>query len=140
MYSRHCLLENALMTIGLTTSQRKALREIINYFRRERFPPGTHLPEWTLAKLLGIPRSPVKVALGHLVDAGVVRYHRNRGYHLEGKVHNLPHALKVHLDEVDDPLYLRLAKARFDGLIPDSVTEADLTRMLEVSRNEIGKG
>lgn len=127
------------MTLDLTTSQRKALREIINYVRRERIPPGTHLPEWTLAKLIGTSRSPVKVALECLVNAGVMRYDRNRGYHLEGDVHNLPHGLKVHLDEVDDPLYLRLAEARFDGLIPNSVTEADLTRILEVSRNDIGK-
>ncbi len=127
------------MTLDLTTSQRKALREIINYVRRERLPPGTHLPEWTLAKLIGTSRSPVKVALECLVTAGLMRYDRNRGYHLEGDVHNLPDELKVHLDEVDDPLYLRLAEARFDGLIPDSVTEADLTRLLDVTRSEIGK-
>ncbi|MND23941.1 DNA-binding transcriptional repressor LldR [compost metagenome] len=127
------------MTLDLTTSQRKALREIINYVRRERIAPGTHLPEWTLAKLIGTSRSPVKVALGCLVDAGLMRYDRNRGYHLEGDVHDLPHALKVHLQEVDDPLYLRLAEARFDGLVPDSVTEADLTRLLDASRGEIGK-
>ncbi|MGE8059515.1 GntR family transcriptional regulator [Pseudomonas sp. NPDC089547] len=127
------------MTLDLTTSQRKALREIINYVRRERIAQGTHLPEWTLAKLIGTSRSPVKVALECLVDAGVMRYDRNRGYHLEGDVDNLPHTLKVHLQEVDDPLYLRLAEARFDGLVPDSVTEADLTRLLDASRAEIGK-
>lgn len=127
------------MTQDLTKSQRKALREIISYVRRERLPPGTHLPEWTLAKLIGTSRSPVKVALEYLVGAGLMRYDKNRGYHLEGDVNDLPPELQVHVQDMDDPLYLRLAQARFDGEVPESVTEADLTRLLGVSRSEIGK-
>ena len=127
------------MTQDLTKSQRKALREIISYVRRERLPHGTHLPEWTLAKLIGTSRSPVKVALEFLVGAGLMRYDKNRGYHLDGDVDSLPPDLQVHVQELDDPLYLRLAEARFDGVVPESVTEADLTRLLDVSRSEIGK-
>ncbi|MBD8604574.1 GntR family transcriptional regulator [Pseudomonas sp. CFBP 8771] len=127
------------MTQDLTKSQRKALREIISYVRRERLPKGTHLPEWTLAKLIGTSRSPVKVALECLVSAGLMRFDKNRGYHVHGDVDTLPPELQVHFQEIDDPLYLRLADARFDRLVADSVTEADLTRLLNVSRSEIGK-
>lgn len=127
------------MTLDLTSSQRKALREIISYVRRERLAPGAHLPEWTLAKLIGTSRSPVKVALECLVEAGLMRFDRNRGYRLEGEFDPLPVTLKAYLQEVDDPLYLKLAEARFDGLVPDSVTEADLTRLLDASRGEVAK-
>lgn len=127
------------MTEDLTNSQRKALREIINHIRRERLPPGTHLPEWTLAKLIGTSRSPVKVALECLVAAGVMRFDKNRGYHVDGDVDNLPPEVMARLNDVDDPLYLKLADARFKGIVPESVTEADLTRLLDASRGEIGK-
>lgn len=127
------------MSQDFTSSQRKALKEIINYIRRERLPKGTHLPEWTLAKLIGTSRSPVKVAMHYLVEAGVMRYDRNRGFHFDGDVHDLPGEVLSHVAEVDDPLYLRLAEARFDGDVPDSATEADLVRLLGVSRSEISR-
>ncbi|MGY2289529.1 GntR family transcriptional regulator [Pseudomonas sp. SDO528_S397] len=127
------------MTQDLTKSQRKALREIIYYVRRERLPVGAHLPEWTLAKLIGTSRSPVKVALEHLVGAGLMRYDKNRGYHVQGDLFNLPPDVQAQVQDVEDPLYLRLTEARFAGVLADSVTEADLTRLLGVSRGEVGK-
>ncbi len=127
------------MTTHLTNGQRKALREIINYVRRERLAPGTHLPEWTLAKLIGTSRSPIKVALECLVDVGVMRYDRNRGYHLQSRIDDLPAEVLTLIGEGDDPLYLRLAEARFDGQVPDSVTEADLTRIFGVTRSELSR-
>lgn len=127
------------MTVHLTHSQRKALREIISYIRRERLPIGTHLPEWTLAKLIGTSRSPVRVAMDYLVGAGLMRYDKNRGYSLNADASNLPAALQAQMQEEDDPLYLRLAEARLQQSIPESMTEADLSRLLQVSRTEIHK-
>ncbi|WP_250476055.1 GntR family transcriptional regulator [Caballeronia sp. GAFFF1] len=127
------------MTSDLTLSQQKALREIIAYVRRERLPAGTHLPEWTLAKLIGTSRSPVRVALDRLVEAGVMRYSKNRGYSVESSFDELPADVLEQVNSADDPLYLRLADARFRGEIPESVTEADLTRILEASRGDIRK-
>lgn len=131
-----CLLN---MTSDLTHSQQKALREIVGYVRRERLATGTHLPEWTLARLIGTSRSPVRVALDRLVQAGVMRYDKNRGYSVEAPFDNLPADLLEQLNSTDDPLYLRLADARFRGAVPESVTEADLTRLLEASRSDVRK-
>src|SRR5471030_1865471 len=127
------------MSQDLTTSQRKALREIIAHVRRERFARGTHLSEWTLAKLIGTSRSPVRVALDYLVDSGLMRYDRNRGYSLDAEIDHVPQDVLDQMSEVDDPLYLRLADARFQRTIPESVTEADLTRLLEATRAEVRK-
>lgn len=127
------------MTSDLTLSQQKALREIVAYVRRERLPAGTHLPEWTLAKLIGTSRSPVRVALDRLVEAGVMRYDKNRGYSVEASFDKLPPEVLEQVNSADDPLYLRLADARFRGEIPESVTEADLTRILDASRGDVRK-
>lgn len=127
------------MTSDLTPSQQKALREIVAYVRRERLPSGTHLPEWTLAKLIGTSRSPVRVALDRLVEAGVMRYDKNRGYSVDASFDQLPPDVLEQVNSADDPLYLRLADARFRGAIPESVTEADLTRMLDASRGDVRK-
>ncbi len=127
------------MTSDLTNSQQKALREIVAYVRREKLSAGTHLPEWTLAKLIGTSRSPVRVALDRLVESGVMRYDRNRGYSVHASFDELPTDVLDQVNSSDDPLYLRLADAHFRGVIPESVTEADLTRLLGASRSDIRK-
>ncbi len=127
------------MTSELTQSQQKALREIVSYVRRERLPPGTHLPEWMLAKRIGTSRSPVRVALDRLVEVGVMRYDKNRGYSVHAAVENMPQEVVDEMNAADDPLYLRLADARFQGQVPESVTEADLTRLLDISRADVRK-
>jgi DNA-binding GntR family transcriptional regulator len=125
------------MASDLTTSQQKALREIVGYIRRERLPVGSRLPEWTLAHLTGTSRSPVRVALEHLVQAKLVRYDKNRGYSVIADPDNLPKGVVDEFNAADDPLYLQVADARFRGQLPESVTEADLTRLLGASRNEV---
>lgn len=127
------------MPTDLTHSQQKALREIVRHLRRERFAPGTHLPEWKLANLIGTSRTPVRAALDHLVDANVVRYDKNRGYSVHCAAEDLPQDMLEEMHSADDPLYLALADLRFQGTVPESVTEADLTRSLGASRNEVRK-
>ncbi len=68
-----------------------------------------------------------------------MRYDKNRGYSVEAPFDNLPADLLEQLNSTDDPLYLRLADARFRGAVPESVTEADLTRLLEASRSDVRK-
>jgi DNA-binding GntR family transcriptional regulator len=125
------------MPSDLTASQQRAFREIVGYVRRERLPVGTHLPEWKLANLIGTSRSPVRVALDRLVEARVVRYDKNRGYSVVADPDHMPRDVVDELNSVDDPLYLQIADARFRGQLPESVTEADLTRLLGVTRNEV---
>ena len=125
------------MASDLTLSQQKALREIVGYIRRERLPAGSRLPEWTLANLTGTSRSPVRVALERLVQAKVVRYDKNRGYSVVADPGALPRGVVEEMNTADDPLYLQVADARFRGELPESVTEADLTRLLGASRNEV---
>ncbi|WP_321871576.1 GntR family transcriptional regulator [Paraburkholderia tropica] len=127
------------MTPELTESQQKALRGIVAHVRRERLPEGTHIPEWTLAKLIGTSRSPVRVALEHLVNLGCMRYDRNRGYSVSASFEDFSGEVLEQMSSADDPAYMRMAESRFNGAIPDSVTEADLTRALDASRADVRK-
>lgn len=139
VYWRRLSLPSILLNMppSLTSSQQKALREIINHVRRERLTHGARLTESTLAKLIGTSRSPVRVALELLVSAGVMRYDKNRGYSVDATLDRLPQSLLDELYTPDDPLYLQLAEARFNGATPESVTEADLTRLLQASRTDV---
>jgi DNA-binding GntR family transcriptional regulator len=127
------------MTSALTSSQQKALREIVGHIRREQLPEGTHLPEWTLARLIGTSRSPVRVALDRLVGMGFMRYDKNRGYSVNAPFDALPADVLNEMNASDDPLYLKLADAHFRRQMPESVTEADLTRLLDASRSDVRK-
>lgn len=127
------------MNSDLTASQQKALREIVGYIRRGRLPVGARLPEWTLANLTGTSRSPVRVALDRLVEANLVRYDKHRGYSVNSDADRLPSDVLEAMNSTDDPLYLKVAEARFRGQLPQSVTEADLTRLFDASRNEVRK-
>jgi DNA-binding GntR family transcriptional regulator len=127
------------MTTELTASQQRALKEILSYIRRERIAVGTHLPESQLANLIGTSRSPIRVALNRLVDLGLLRYDKNRGYSLSAEANNLPSSVVDEVSSADDPLYLALANMRFKGEMPDFVMESDLTRMLNASRSDIRK-
>ncbi|WP_321957679.1 GntR family transcriptional regulator [Paraburkholderia bannensis] len=123
----------------MTSGQQKALREIVAYIRRERMPLGARLPEWTLAKLIGTSRSPVRVALDRLVETGFVRYDRNRGYSVSLCFDDFPGEVLDEMNAADDSLYLRLAESRFRNEMPESVTEADVTRILGASRSDVRK-
>ncbi|MEJ8812845.1 GntR family transcriptional regulator [Variovorax ureilyticus] len=125
------------MASDLTLNQQKVLREIVGYIRRERLPVGARLPEWTLANLTGTSRSPVRAVLDHLVEAGVVRYDKNRGYSVLTDVDRLANDVVDEMNSADDPLYLQVADARLRGQLEESVTEADLTRLLGASRSEV---
>lgn len=126
------------MPSTLTVGQRKVLQAIVQYVRRERLRAGEHLPEWLLAKLVGTSRSPVRVVLDYLQAQGVARYDRNKGYFLAVDAADIPASMleAEHVLE-EDPVYLRIARWRFEGKLADSVTEAELARLLGASRAEV---
>lgn len=125
------------MSSDFTLSQKKAIQAIVSHVRRERFEAGQHLPEWGLAQLIGTSRSPIRVALDHLTELGVVRYDRNKGYSLMVDAAAIPDDTLKSVAEAEDPVYLRLADARFRGQVSGSMMEADLMRLLNVSRADL---
>ena len=118
----------------LTEIQARVAHEIIAYIRRENLETGTHLPEPHLAKIVGTSRFPVRAALHHLADLGVVRRDNNKGFFLEAPTSALLPVSEKLATVAEDPVYLKIADYRLCGKLPDIVAETDLMRIFSASR------
>lgn len=123
--------------LALTPLQTRVAREILALARREDLGLGDRLAESALAEKIGTSRTPVNVALHHLVSLGVVYYDANRGFFMAKPARDVTDVAAQFFNEPDDPLYLRIAEDRLAHRLPDDVTEADLMRQYEVSRSEL---
>jgi DNA-binding GntR family transcriptional regulator len=125
--------------MDLTSLQEHVAREIVAYARRENLAAGVHLAESHLAEQLGTSRSPVNVALRHLVSLGMVKHDPNRGYFLNKDARKLANVAQRLSAQPDDPLYLRIAEDRLARRMPDLVNEVDLMRLYRTSRSSLRK-
>lgn len=124
---------------ALTPLQARAVREIVAYVRRENFSTGQHLAESHLAEQLGTSRSPINIALRHLVERRIVMHDLNRGYFLDAGAEALATFAQQMATEPDDPLYLKIGEDRLTRRLADTVNETDLMRLYGVSRNDVRK-
>ena len=123
----------------LSPLQSRVAREIVAIVRREDKQAGEHLAESLLAEQVGTSRSPVQVALRHLVAHGVLQQDPNRGYFLARDAKDWGVVAEQFSSQPDDPLYLAIAEARQTGQLPDEVNEAELMRRFNVARSTLRK-
>lgn len=128
---------DAAPTESLTPLQTRVVREILAIARREDLAVGDRLAESLLAEKIGTSRTPVNVALHHLVSLGVVYYDANRGFFMEKAARDVTDIAAQFFNEPDNPLYLKIAEDRLAKRLDDVVTEADLMRQYDVSRSEL---
>ncbi|MFY9509542.1 MAG: GntR family transcriptional regulator [Rubrivivax sp.] len=121
----------------LTPLQIRVSREIVAFARRENLKAGAHLAESLLAEQIGTSRTPVNVALRHLVALGMLSHDLNRGYFLNQDALAFGHLAERFSAEPDDPLYLRIADDRLARRLPDVISEIDLMRFYGVSRSAL---
>lgn len=124
-------------TPPLTPGQLKLLQAVLTHIRQHGWGPETHLAESSLARLLGTSRSPVRAVLRHLASLGLVHHDRNRGFFLAVEARELPTGLVSPIQSRQDQIYLHLANARFEGRLPETVTESELSRILGASRADM---
>ncbi|QCP54888.1 GntR family transcriptional regulator [Trinickia violacea] len=122
---------------ALTPLQTRVTREILALARREDLAIGDRLAESILAEKIGTSRTPVNVALHHLVTLGVVYHDANRGFFMAKPARDVTDVAAPFFEEPDDPLYLKIAEDRLAHRLPDVLSEADLMRQYEVSRSEL---
>ena len=128
-----------IFLMELTQLQARIARDIVAITRRDRMRQGDHLNETLLAGRIGTSRSPVNVALRHLVDLGLVIHDPNRGYFLEKDAGDtLPEAKEL-FEKPDEPLYLKISQDRLSRKLEDEMTEVDLMNLYGVSRNSLRK-
>src|SRR5689334_179141 len=102
---------------------------LLDHIRAERLPLGHHLTEQSLEGVLGTSRSPIRGALAHLAEAGIIRAEPpRRGYFLAKRPEELEiaeAALPLPPEEQD---YLMLARDRLAGRLPEVLTENEAMR------------
>lgn len=123
------------------TAGQRLQDEILNGIRRllveDGLQPGDRIVESRLAERLRISRTPVRSALDSLAEQGFIRRHRNRGVELV----RLPDGPA---GDAADPrenaeLVQQIAHDRNLGNLADEVTETELMRRYNISRNEANR-
>ena len=108
---------------------------IVDHLRGRNLAPGTHITEQPLADLFQVSRTPVRMALASLAEAGLVERVPNRGFFTVQ-----PSASLTRSDvtaPAEDKLYYRVAEDRLQGKIAQQVSEAELAARYRVSRPRI---
>ena len=112
-------------------------RQIFEQARTEGWLKGSRVPEQTLARALGVSRSPVRAALKLLEQQGFLDSEPGRGFILarepreEGPTLIPPSA--------DDDLHAALLADRANGRIALQVSETELIARYQASRGQIRK-
>ena len=112
---------------------RSLAEKIVRHIRTSAMTEGQHLTEASLQDLFGTSRQPIRSALGHLAEQGVLERVPNKGFFLRnpGLSVESPSAA----DETsEEAIYLRIADDRLTKRLPDRVSENDLMRRFGVSR------
>lgn len=119
-----------------TRLQQEIAERILQLARDDALAAGAWLNENATARRLGVSRTPVRAALDHLAEQGVVRRHLNKGI----EILKLPAAGDSVLppEEIDLAM-IRLAHERENGLLPDEVSELEVMRRYELGRPEAQK-
>ncbi len=109
---------------------------LLDHIRAERLPAGHHLTEQSLEGVLGTSRSPVRGALAHLAERGIVAPRPpRRGLFLarDAAALDVPEAGEAG----EERGYLALARDRLAGQLPEILTEQAAMRRYGLTRERI---
>jgi len=112
---------------------RSLAEKIVRHIRTSAMTEGQHLTEASLQDLFGTSRQPIRSALGHLAENGVLERVPNKGFFLKdaGLTIEPPSAAD---ESSEEAIYLRIADDRLTKRLGDRVSENDLMRRYGVSR------
>jgi len=108
---------------------------MVEHLRELNLEPGAHITEQALADHFQVSRTPIRMALASLAEAGAVQHHPNRGFFLAQPGGALA-ATEVPVAD-DDKLYYRIAEDRLAGRIAERFTESQLIRKYRVTRQRM---
>ena len=111
--------------------------QIIEIARRDGVDTGQRLYENRLAQRLGVSRGPIRSGLHELAQAGLARVEPNRGYILAKSLGSDDAREILEAAAASDDIYMRIAHDRFDGLLPDVVSESELMRRYDLKRHDL---
>jgi DNA-binding GntR family transcriptional regulator len=125
---------------GVSASTTRGLQlsgQILELARRDGVAPGERLFEHRLAQRLGVSRGPVRSGLKELAAAGLVIQIPNKGYILAQPLDSKTALETLDAASASEHLYMTIAEDRFEGRLPDIVSEKELMRRYELKRPDL---
>ena len=117
-----------------TPLQRKVRARIADWVVALALPAGSALSELSVARALGVSRTPVRAALAWLEAAGLLRRQAGTGYVTRGAAARFA-KLQIEVPVADaDRLFLEIARERTEGRLSTDVSESDLMRRFNATR------
>ena len=122
-----------------THVQLNVVNRIVELVQSNGLAAGTVLTELSVARDLGVSRTPARAALNWLVAKGLLERRPGEGFltRLPSQVFSGP---TVDVPVADaDRIFLAFARARNAGQLPSDISEADLMRRLDATRPTLRK-
>ncbi len=121
----------------ISALQARVAQQILRHALANSFPASGHITELWAQNLCGTSRAPVRGALKHLNQLGVMRFDKNRGYTLLKDDAALQDALQS-LNSVDnEAVYQKIAQERMAGELPDVISETELMSRFGLTRSRL---
>lgn len=114
--------------------QRDLLPRIVELLRIDGAEPGHRITEAAMARRLQVSRTPVRAALKHLAERGVLAALPGGGLTLARPLDQLADAEFASVGVEIDVWCSRMARDRLSGALPHQVSEADLMRRYDLGR------
>lgn len=114
--------------------QRNVAARIADWVSVQELPVGTVMSELSVARELGVSRTPTRAALAWLENQGLLERRPGEGYATTQAPARFA-ALQIDLPVADaDRLFLDIARERTEGRLSTDVSESDLMRRFSVTR------
>ncbi|MDB5707200.1 MAG: GntR family transcriptional regulator [Sphingomonas bacterium] len=118
---------------------RKVTALILDHLAGDAYPEDGHLTETGLAAALNVSRTPVRAALEHLAELGIVAsLGPRRGYRVAAAPDRIRALVQQPIaSDEEEEFYLLVAQDFLDRRIPEQFTETDMLRQYAVSRSTL---
>jgi DNA-binding GntR family transcriptional regulator len=119
---------------GPNRLQVQTAEQILDIIQHDGLNAGHHLTELSLARRVGLSRTPVRAALQMLSDQGILILRPRHGYVLARNGHDIEMPAELPMS-ADETLYRQLARDKVANRLASCVTETFLMRRYGASRN-----
>jgi DNA-binding GntR family transcriptional regulator len=123
----------------MTTLATNLASRIATHIRSEGLRSGDRLTERKLAEQFRVSRSPVRAAMKQLQEAGVLVAGERSGYQVvdveaAARISDAPDEA-----DADEQVYLRIARDRVSGALPERITENEFLRRYDLTKGRLAK-
>lgn len=110
--------------------------QVIGLVRRSGLERGAHVREQWIADSLGVSRSPVRKALAHLAELGLVSREPNRGYFLNRASTELAHIDVTADADPEEDAYFRIGEDHLAGRLEPEFTTTGICRAYGLAQGQ----